>query len=84
MCELWWFRLSFVGKIINILSTKLVVEILQIDRRDRYKATLIQYNTVVEVKDCKHVQIVRVELDEEKQQWNEGLNDENYCGTRFF
>lgn len=58
----------FVGKIINILSTKLVVEILQIDRRDRYKATLIQYNTVVEVKDCKHVQIVRVELDEEKQQ----------------
>ncbi|WP_412990170.1 hypothetical protein ACLJJ6_04180 [Pediococcus siamensis] len=51
----------FLAKILNILSSKLVLEILQIDHRDRYKATLIQYTTVVDAKDCVQVQLIRID-----------------------
>lgn len=49
----------FIGKIINILRTKLVVEILQINDQDSYKASLIQYNTVVEATNCVPIQFIR-------------------------
>lgn len=58
----------FVGKIINVLSTKLVIEVLQINYRDRHKASLIQYNTVVDIKNCKRIQRVHVDLDERDEQ----------------
>lgn len=50
----------FLGRVINILSSKLVVEILQFNYQDRYKVSLIQYNTVVETKNCVRVELIRV------------------------
>ncbi|MCT3030638.1 hypothetical protein EFN40_02660 [Pediococcus parvulus] len=55
----------FIGKIMNILRTKLVIEILQVNYRERYKAALIQYNTVVEAKNCIPIRLLRVNINKE-------------------